>query len=90
MMIYLAVVNVLAFFLFGIDKYKAKHDRWRIKEATLIGIAVIGGSAGAWLGMRVWHHKTQHNQFKYGIPFIMLMQIAAAITFVVMTHPPRL
>ena len=85
MMIYLAVVNVLAFVLFGIDKYKAKHDRWRIKEATLIGIAVIGGSAGAWLGMRVWHHKTQHNHFKYGIPLILLIQIAAAVTFVVLT-----
>ena len=86
MMIYLAVVNVLAFVLFGIDKYKAKHDRWRIKEATLIGIAVIGGSAGAWLGMRVWHHKTQHNQFKYGIPLIFLIQIAAAIFFAFYLH----
>ena len=86
MMIYLAVVNVLAFVLFGIDKYKAKHDRWRIKEATLIGIAVIGGSAGAWLGMRVWHHKTQHNQFKYGIPLILLIQITAAIFFAFYLH----
>ena len=86
MMIYLAVVNVLAFILFGIDKYKAKHDRWRIKEATLIGIAVIGGSAGAWLGMRVWHHKTQHNQFKYGLPLILLIQIAAAIFFAFYLH----
>ena len=86
MMIYLAVVNVLAFVLFGIDKYKAKHDRWRIKEATLIGIAVIGGSAGAWLGMRVWHHKTQHNQFKYGLPLILLIQIAAAIFFAFYLH----
>jgi uncharacterized membrane protein YsdA (DUF1294 family) len=87
MLIYLAVVNVLAFILYGIDKYKAKHDRWRIREARLIGIALIGGSVGAWLGMRVWHHKTLHKQFKYGIPLILILQVAAVITFIRMTRP---
>ena len=80
MLIYLALVNVLAFVLFGIDKYKAQHDRWRIREATLIGIAVIGGSVGAWLGMLLWHHKTQHLKFRFGLPLILLLHLLVAIT----------
>ena len=75
-LIYLAVINVVTFFLYGIDKLKAKHSRWRVPEATLIGMAVLGGSIGAWMGMKVWRHKTQHNKFKYGIPLILLIQIA--------------
>ena len=73
---YLLVVNTLTFLLYGIDKYKAKKARWRISEATLLMMAVIGGSIGAWAGMRLWHHKTMHKQFKYGIPLIILLQVA--------------
>ena len=73
---YLLVVNTLTFLLYGIDKYKAKKARWRISEATLLMMAVIGGSIGAWAGMRLWHHKTMHKKFKYGIPLIILLQIA--------------
>ena len=51
--------------------------RRRISEATLLGLAVIGGSIGAWIGIRVWHHKTLHKKFKYGVPLILLLQIAA-------------
>ena len=76
---YLAGINVLTFLLFGIDKYKAKRSKWRVSEATLVGFAVVGGSVGAWLGMEVWHHKTQHNKFRFGIPLILLAQIAAAV-----------
>ena len=68
-LLYLAVINVVTFFLYGIDKFKAQHARWRIPESVLIGLAVIGGSIGAWLGMMVWRHKTQHKKFKYGIPY---------------------
>ena len=50
--------------------------RWRICEATLLLLAVLGGSIGAWIGMKVWHHKTMHKKFKYGIPAILLIQIA--------------
>ena len=75
---YLAGINVLTFLLFGIDKYKAKRSKWRVSEATLVGFAVVGGSVGAWLGMKVWHHKTQHYKFRFGIPLILLAQIAAA------------
>lgn len=73
--IYLIAINVLTFFIYGIDKYKAKKSKWRIPEATLLGLAAFGGSIGAWLGMKVWHHKTMQKKFKYGIPAIIIIQI---------------
>ena len=76
---YLLAVNIATFFLYGIDKYKAKKGRWRISEATLLMMAVIGGSIGAWAGMRLWHHKTMHKKFKYGIPIIIILQVALAV-----------
>lgn len=78
-LIYLLAINVFAFFLYGIDKWKAKRSKWRIPEMTLLSIAVIGGSVGAWIGMKVWHHKTMHKKFKYGIPLILFAQIAIAL-----------
>jgi len=78
-LIYLIAINVVAFFLYGIDKWKAKRSKWRISEATLLGLAVIGGSIGAWLGMKVWHHKTMHKKLKYGIPLILMAQIAIVL-----------
>ena len=72
----LIVINVLTFLVYGIDKWKAKQGSWRISEATLLILAVIGGSIGALLGMQVWHHKTMHKKFKYGLPLILLAQIA--------------
>ena len=72
----LFAINAITFVVYGIDKYKAKKAKWRISEATLLLLAVLGGSIGAWMGMRVWHHKTMHKKFKYGIPAILLMQIA--------------
>ena len=76
---YLLAVNITTFLVYGIDKYKAKKGRWRISEATLLLMAVIGGSIGAWVGMRIWHHKTMHKKFKYGIPLIIIMQVALAV-----------
>ena len=73
---YLLAINVVTFIVYGIDKYKAKKAKWRIPEATLLLLAVLGGSIGAWMGMKVWHHKTMHKKFKYGIPAILLIQIA--------------
>ena len=75
---YLLGINLLTFLLFGIDKWKAKRDRWRIPEATLLTLAVLGGSIGALLGMAVFHHKTKHKKFTIGIPLILLAQIALA------------
>ena len=86
---YLIVINIVTFVVYGIDKWrstsgrllptgrkKAKQGSWRISEATLLLLAVIGGSIGALLGMQVWHHKTMHKKFKYGLPLILLAQIA--------------
>lgn len=78
-LIYLAVINIVAFFLYGIDKWKARHDKWRVTEARLIGIALAGGSAGALLGMKVWHHKTLHKKFRLGLSSIFILQIAATV-----------
>ena len=76
---YLAFINVVTFFIYGIDKWKAKHSKWRVSEATLLFLAVIGGSIGAWMGMKVWHHKTLHKKFRYGVPTILMVQIAFTI-----------
>ena len=101
---YLLAVNIATFFLYDIDKYKAKKGnrrqaesniklalniaearrrktivKWRISEATLLMIAVIGGSIGAWGGMRLWHHKTMHREFQHDIPVIIIMQICLVV-----------
>ena len=91
-LIYLATINVVTFFVYGIDKAaskrgqgktehkgKSKHSYWRISEAKLLGLAVFGGSIGAWLGMKAWHHKTLHKKFRYGKPFIFIVQVALAV-----------
>ena len=82
-LIYLAVINVVTFFMYGIDKWKAKKSKWRIRETALLGLAVLGGSIGAWLGMKVWHHKTQHKKFKYGLPAIIIVQLALIVYFII-------
>lgn len=81
--LYFVFINVLTFLLYGIDKWKAKRARWRIPESVLLGMAAVGGSVGAWLGMRVWHHKTQHKKFRYGVPAILLAQIVLLVWVVV-------
>ena len=73
---YLIAINIVTLIVYGIDKVKAMKGKWRISEATLLLLAVIGGSVGAWLGMKTWHHKTMHKKFKYGLPLILLAQIA--------------
>ena len=73
--LYLVAINVVTFLMFGIDKWKAKRSKWRIREAALLGLAALGGSIGAWLGMKVWHHKTLHKKFMYGIPAIFIIQL---------------
>jgi Predicted membrane protein len=75
LIIYFVTINVATFLTYGIDKWKAKHSKMRIREAALLTLAVLGGSIGALLGMQVWHHKTQHKKFKYGLPLILLAQI---------------
>lgn len=76
--IYLAAINVITFIVYGIDKWKAKNNRWRISESSLLTLAAIGGSVGAWMGMQTFHHKTLHNKFRYGVPAILLLQLIVA------------
>ena len=78
---YIVVINLVSFMMFGIDKYKARRGQWRISEATLLVVAAIGGSIGAWMGMKVWHHKTLHSKFRYGVPIMLLAHIALIAYF---------
>lgn len=73
--IYLIILNIITFILFGIDKKRAIKDEWRIPEATLMGFAALGGSVGAFAGMEVFRHKTKHKKFKLGIPALIVIHI---------------
>ena len=79
---FLIGINALTFIVYGVDKWRAVHNRWRIPEATLLGLAVIGGSVGALLGMKVWHHKTRHRKFVFGLPAILVIQLIIAYGYV--------
>lgn len=78
-LLYLLLINAVGFSLMLIDKWKAKHNRWRIPEATLMTVAALGGSVGSLLGMYTVRHKTKHIKFTVGIPLILVAQIALAI-----------
>lgn len=78
---YLFIINAVGFLLMLVDKQKAKHKRWRIPEATLMGVAALGGSVGSLLGMYTVRHKTKHIKFTLGIPVILVLQIFAAVYF---------
>jgi uncharacterized membrane protein YsdA (DUF1294 family) len=81
---YLLTVNAAAFLLMLIDKEKAKKRKYRIPEDTLMGIAMLGGSLGAWFGMQVFRHKTKHRKFTFGIPLIIGVQVL--ITLICLYH----
>ena len=72
---YLLAVNVLTFIVYGVDKWKACRGRWRVPEATLMGLAALGGSVGAWLAMQLFRHKTQKKKFRYGVPALFSVHI---------------
>ena len=73
--LYLAAINIIAFAAMGIDKAKARAGKWRIAESTLFAIAALGGT----LGMRVFHHKTKHKEFRFGFPALLCLQCAAVV-----------
>ena len=75
----LLALNLLAFGLYGLDKRRARSGRRRIREHTLLLVAALGGSAGAWLGMRLWHHKKLHWKFRLGLPLILVVQLVVAV-----------
>ena len=75
LLVYLLLINAIGFLLMLVDKYKAKRNLWRIPEATLMGVAAIGGSIGAIAGMNLFRHKTKHPKFYIGLPVILALQI---------------
>ncbi len=76
---YLLTINLLTFVTYGIDKYKARHKHWRVREASLLLLAVLGGSPAALLAMYLFRHKTQHNKFRYGVPAILIAQVLLVV-----------
>lgn len=77
--LWLLVTNLAAFFMMGIDKRRARRDKWRISEKALFVPVVLGGSLGGVLGMRTFHHKTKHWYFRYGFVFFLILHIALGI-----------
>ncbi len=73
-LLYLIAVNLLTFIVFGVDKWKAVHGKWRIRVSTLLGLSAIGGAAGGLLAMYVFRNKTQKVLFKIGLPAMLLVQ----------------
>ncbi len=82
LVIYLVVVNLLGFAMMGIDKARARKRAWRIPEAHLMIVALIGGSVGSILGMWMFRHKTKHWYFAYGLPVILILQIAIVVAVI--------
>ena len=78
-LLWLAVINAAGFLLMGLDKWKAKRGAWRIPEKTLFTAALLGGTVGVMAGMKTFHHKTRHGQFKYGLPVLLTIQLGAAV-----------
>ena len=76
---YLLTINLLTFVTYGIDKYKARHKHWRVREASLLLLAALGGSPAALLAMYLFRHKTQHNKFRYGVPAILIAQVLLVV-----------
>ena len=78
-LIYLLLINAAGFVIMFVDKWKARKNRWRIPEATLMTVAALGGSIGSLLGMYTFRHKTLHLKFVIGIPAILVLQIFTAV-----------
>ena len=79
LLVYLTVLNLVTFALYGADKRRAKKGQWRIPEKTLLILPLLGGSVGGILGMAVSHHKTRHWYFRWGLPAMLLLQAAGAV-----------
>lgn len=77
-LVFICIMNIIAFASMGIDKQRARKGQWRISERTLVLLALIGGSAGTLTGIYVFRHKTRHRKFTVGVPAILVLQLAAA------------
>jgi uncharacterized membrane protein YsdA (DUF1294 family) len=80
---YLMLINAVGLLIMLADKQKARANAWRIPEATLMTVAILGGSVGVFLGMRLFRHKTRKPKFTLGVPVILILQVCAAVYFVV-------
>ena len=81
-LVYLLVINIVSCSLMFADKQKAKKNEYRIREATLWQFAFLGGALGAFIGMRSFRHKTKHPNFKWGLPFLTVLQIGLLLYYV--------
>ncbi|SEP65931.1 Uncharacterized membrane protein YsdA, DUF1294 family [Lachnospiraceae bacterium RM5] len=81
LVIYFIIINLITFFIYGIDKYKAKKELWRIPEKVLISFAFFGGSIGALFGMKIWHHKTKKMKFIILVPLSLIIYVVAIVCF---------
>lgn len=88
-LIYLVLINVGGFLVFGIDKSRSVHSKWRIPEATLFSYAIFGGSVGCLLGMRIFRHKTLKPYFVIGIPAILIIQLLLVL-FLLFLSPVKI
>ena len=77
--LYYLCMNIIAFILYGLDKKYSREGRWRIPEKTLLGIAMIGGAAGAWIGMQTFRHKTKHLSFRVLVPVVVLVHVGIIV-----------
>lgn len=77
-LVWLVVINLIAFALMGLDKWKARRDAWRIPEKTLFLAALLGGALGSTVGMHLFHHKTRHWYFRFGFPVLLILQLLLA------------
>ncbi|MBU1093621.1 MAG: DUF1294 domain-containing protein [Firmicutes bacterium] len=76
LIVYLMIINLTAFFIYGIDKRKSIKGKWRIKETTLLAFSLLGGGIGSLLGMSTYRHKTQKTKFRLGVPILTVISIA--------------
>lgn len=83
LLIYLLIINAVGIFFMLADKQKAKKKQWRIPEATLMGIAAVGGSVGVLIGMYAFRHKTKHAKFYIGVPLLLILQIGLAVLYLI-------
>lgn len=79
--VYILAVSLLTWILFGLDKWKAIHGKWRIRESTLLGLSLIGGAAGGLAGMYLFRHKIRKMRFRIGVPLMLLVQTALWLYF---------